>query len=543
MKTLRWDKNWRDTALSRISGPWDLIIIGGGITGAGIFRSAVSAGLKTLLLEANDFAFGTSSRSSKLVHGGFRYLYNKQFHVTYESVTERQRLLKEAPALIQPLAFNLPNYDSYGFPSWFFNIGLGFYDLMGAKWDHSALSYQAMQNKIPGLSEDGYLKGFRYFDSMLDDARLVFRIIRETAADGGTALNYAKVEGLLCDNHGMVCGVAVRDMAPGVQNSYEVTAKAVVNASGPWSDAVRSGLRVPDKLRPLRGSHIILPKPRLPVCEAVTFFHPLDNRAMFVIPWEGTTMVGTTDIDHSGRNFQPGPEPYAATDEIKYILDGISFLFPRNKITGADILSTFAGLRPVINTGAPTPSKESRGHQVWIENGLITVSGGKLTTFRIMARDTLALASQVMGQPINVNKKLPMVNPIRKDIFKYLTPIEMRLYGRSGMEASSILQESTQQERAPINGLPSVWAELNFAASHEAIIHLDDLLLRRTRIGMLLPHGGRDLLPDIRNMVQEKLGWPNQCWQQEQERYSKIWQKYYSPHPGKQQDTQGEKNG
>jgi len=532
MKTIRWNDEWRGEILSRLNQDWDLVIIGGGITGAGIFRSAVSAGLKTLLLEASDFAFGTSSRSSKLVHGGFRYLYNKQYHVTYESVTERQRLLREAPALIDPLAFNLPNYDSYRIPSWMFNAGLAIYDFMGAKWDHRALSFQQMQRAIPGLSPDGFRKGFRYFDAVLDDARLVFRIIRETVADGGTALNYARVVGFLRDRQGGVRGVTLQDMSSPQQEILEIAARAVINASGPWSDQVRSPLQMPDKLRPLRGSHIILPGQRLPVTEAVTFFHPHDKRAMFVIPWEGTTMVGTTDIDHSGANFQASAEPFADRSEIDYILAGVSFLFPLTEITHKDILSTFAGLRPVINTGAATPSKESRAHQVWIEHGLITVSGGKLTTFRIMARDTLEQVARVIGQPIKIDPRLPMLKPLGGQTLRSANPLERRLLGRSGVEASTIIKHASTQDLQHINGLPASWAELKFAASSEAVIHLDDLLLRRTRVGMLLPQGGRMWMPDIRAAVQDQLDWSDQRWQQEHDRYFEIWKRYYSPNPG-----------
>lgn len=532
MKTIRWDDAWRSELFTRIEQKNDLIIIGGGITGAGIFRSAVSAGLKTLLLEASDFAFGTSSRSSKLVHGGFRYLYNKQYHVTYESVTERQRLLKEAPALIDPLPFNLPNYAAYNFPSWLFQVGLATYDLMAASWNHRALSYEQMQQSIPGLSQQGFLKGFRYYDAILDDARLVFRIIRESVHDGGTALNYAKVTNLLRDAHGNVCGVVMQDMADGRQGIFEIPAKVVINAAGPWGDEIRSDLNAIRKLRPLRGSHIILSGSRLPVSEAVTFFHPRDKRAMFIIPWEGTTMVGTTDIDHSGSNFQPGPEPFTAAAEIDYILEGISTLFPDSGISYEDILSTFSGLRPVIDSGAATPSKESRAHQVWVEDGLVTVSGGKLTTFRIMARDTLDLASQVLGQHIKVNRKFPLIQPINHRQLQSLTAPKRRLFGRSGQEANIIINQSSSADLEPINGLPTSWAELKYAASAEAIVHLDDLLLRRTRIGMLLPMGGRELMPKIRSATQHELGWSHQRWQHEQARYFEIWHKYYSPNPG-----------
>ena len=208
-----WKNGWRQSVWEDMDRKWDLVVIGGGITGAGIFRLAVSAGLKTLLLEARDFAFGTSSRSSKLVHGGFRYLYNRQYHVTYESVKQRQRLLRGAPHLITPLAFNLPNFRQYQYPSWVFHAGVILYDLMAPKWNHQVLSASEMREKFPELNQDGILKSFRYQDALLDDARLVLRIIRETVQDGGTALNYAQVVHLLRGKNGSVRGVGVRDAA------------------------------------------------------------------------------------------------------------------------------------------------------------------------------------------------------------------------------------------------------------------------------------------------------------------------------------------
>ncbi len=534
MNTIIWDRKWRAATLSQLDQQdWDLIIIGGGITGAGVFRSAVTAGVRALLLDANDFAFGTSSRSSKLVHGGFRYLFNKQYHVTYESVTERERLLREAPCLVTSLAFNLPNYRSYQFPSWIFNIGLGIYDLMGRKWDHRPLPYAQMEKRIPGLSQKGFQKGFRYKDAVLDDARLVFRVVRESVQDGGTAMNYLKAVQFLRDKQKKVCGVIARDMVSEDGATFELRAKAVVNASGPWSDSVREDLNAPEKLRPLRGSHIILPYSRLPVQESVTFFHPRDKRAMFVIPWEGTSMVGTTDIDHADNGFHPDIEPYAAQAEIEYILEGIAFLFPGSEIGQRDIISTFAGLRPVVNTGADTPSKESRAHQVWVENGLVTVSGGKLTTFRIMARDTLEAVGRAAGQRIRVNQNLPMLKPVcHSKQPAGMSAVEQRLIGRSGVEASHILRQYRGANLARINGLPAIWAELKFAAKAEAVQHLDDLLLRRTRIGMLIPEGGREMMADIRLAVQQDLGWSNDRWQKERRRYEQIWEKAYSPRPG-----------
>ncbi len=528
-----WKNGWRESIWAEIDREWDIIVIGGGITGAGIFRSAVSAGLRTLLVEARDFSSGTSSRSSKLVHGGFRYLYNRQYHVTYESVKERQRLLHSALHLITPLPFNLLNYRLYNFPSWAFHLGVVAYDLMAPKWDHQVLSSSDILDRFNGLNHDGIIKGFRYQDAVLDDARLVLRIIHETVEDGGTAINYASVDHLLRDKKGAVRGIVVRDTASKKGLTVEVKAKVVINAAGPWTDDIRHEINAPRRLRPLRGSHLIFNRARFHVPEAVTFFHPQDRRAMFVIPWEGATLVGTTDIDHSEKQHGPLNEPCAERNEIEYILSAVDFLFPQLNITQSDIISTFAGLRPVINTGAATPSKESRAHQVWNELGLITVTGGKLTTFRIMAKDTLEIACASIGKQVKINPHHRMLKYIRADQCGKLEKETCnRLLGRFGGEIEEILQLANPDELRQIRSLPSIWVEVRWAAASEGVVHLDDLLLRRTRIGLLLPEGGKSILPRVRQITQPELGWSDSRWKKEETRYWKIWQKFYSPNPG-----------
>lgn len=528
-----WKKGWRGSVWSEIDRQWDMIVIGGGITGAGIFRFAVSAGLKTLLVEARDFSFGTSSRSSKLVHGGFRYLFNRQYNVTYESVKQRQSLLRESPHLITPLRFNLPNFRQYNYPSWVFHLGLIAYDLMAPKWDHRVLSSVENVDHLNALNPEGIIRIFQYHDAVLDDARLVLRIIRETVQDGGTALNYAAVDHLLREKKGSVCGVAVRDTATTKGSIAEVKAKVVVNAAGPWTDQVRRELNAPARLRLLRGSHLIFDRTRFPLPEAVTFFHPQDRRSMFVIPWEGVTLVGTTDIDDSGKLQGLHKESYAEQDEIKYILSGIHFLFPQLNITHADIISTFSGLRPVINTGAATPSKESRAHQVWNEYGLITVTGGKLTTFRIMAKDTLEMACASIGKHVGINKDQRM---LKRDLSSHDGTPEYktsnRILGRYGGESQHFLQSAKPDEMAEIGSLPAAWSEIRWAAAQEGVVHLDDLLLRRSRIGLLLRDGGKSVLPRVRQIAQAELGWSDSRWKKEQARYTKIWRSFYSPDPG-----------
>jgi glycerol-3-phosphate dehydrogenase len=527
-----WRKGWRAHIWSGIDQPWDLMIIGGGITGAGVLRQAVAAGLKTLLVEANDFAFGTSSRSSKLIHGGFRYLRNKQVNVTKESVREREWILREALNLVTPLSFLLPNFERYHFPSWKLGLGVIIYDLLAPKWDHHKCSRPKLLEACPSLTAEGLVGGFQYYDAVMDDARVLLRILREAVQAGGVALNYTRAERLLRTGDDQVCGALLRNMVSPHGNAVEVKAKVVVNASGAWSDEVRSQLGQPARLRRLRGSHLIFTRAKLPVNQALTLFHPRDGRAMFVIPWEGTTIVGTTDIDHDPAIDKKYLEPFANGEEINYMMEALSFMLPILGLTEKDIVSSFSGLRPVIHSGAATPSKESRAHALWEESGLITITGGKYTTFRIMSRQTIGRVLARLGKPETAAHGRIFNPPINLSSSS-LDPLTLAyLAGRHGNETGELLAAAKRGELEPIEQLPNLWAELRWAAREEGVEHLDDLLLRRVRLGLLLPHGARDLLVNIRNIVQPELGWSDERWQQEEARYLQTWQSYYSPKPG-----------
>ena len=527
-----WRRGWREQIWSGIDQPWDLIIIGGGITGSGVLRQAVAAGLRTLLVEAKDFGFGTSSRSSKLIHGGFRYLRNRQINVTKESVREREWILREAPNLVTPLSFLLPNFERYHFPSWKLGLGVILYDLLAPKWDHRKHNGLKLLETCPSLNGEGLLGGFQYYDAVMDDARVLLRVLRESVQVGGTALSYARAERLLRTSDGRVCGTLLRDMASPDGKTVEVKAKVVVNASGAWSDEVRNQLGQAARLRRLRGSHLVFARAKLPFDQAVTLFHPRDGRAMFVIPWEGTTIVGTTDIDHDPALDKKYIEPFASGEEIGYMMEAVSFLFPSLGLTEKDIISSFSGLRPVIRTGASSPSKESRAHALWEEDGLITITGGKYTTFRIMSRETIDKVLARLGKPKTIGSKRIFNPPLDLSSFS-LDPLTLAyVAGRHGNETAQLLTAAKQGELERIERAPNLWAELRWAAREEGVVHLEDLLLRRVRLGLLLPQGGSDLIGRIRDIVQPELEWSDDRWQQEEAAYLKTWQSYYSPKPG-----------
>lgn len=524
---MQWTRGWRDKAWDDLDQPWDLIVVGGGITGAGILRQAAHANLRALLLEADDFASGTSSRSSKLVHGGLRYLKNAQFKVTLESVREREYLLRQGRGLVNRLGFLYACLDGDRMPGWVFGAGLTVYDLMAGQWTHRSYDLEDTRELCPQLTTPALRGGYRYFDATTDDARLVLRLLREAVADGGIALNYACVDSLLKTQNGQICGVVLRDTSGENERRAEVRAKVVVNATGAWADALRGEVQQKPRLRPLRGSHLVLPFDRLPITRAVSFSHPRDGRPVMAIPWEGAVLFGTTDVDHRS-DIQT--DPSISDAEAEYLMEALKRVFPEQELDLKDVLSAYSGLRPVVNTGKADPSKESREHAIWDENGLLTVSGGKLTTFRIMARDALRAARKYLGHvAFDVNTPVLDSFPPETELCfadSALSPNQrLRLLARYGMESVPLLAVDSSHELIP--GMPYLWAELRHAARAEGVIHLDDLLLRRVRLGLLAPNGGMDLLPRIRTIVQPELGWDDARWDREVSDYAKLWKSSY----------------
>lgn len=522
------NSTWREHTWSALNQSWDVIVIGGGITGAGIFNMAAQKGLKVVLLEANDFAYGTSSRSSKLVHGGIRYLRNRQYDVVKESVKERERMLRESDGLVDPLAFVFPSYEDSAHETKLMKLGVIIYDLLAPKWQHSFLNQRQAQEALPALSDKALIGGVKYHDARVDDSQLVLRVIMDGIRFGGSAINYAKVIRLCKADHGLVEGVVVEDQTGRMTPTHiEVRGKVVINAAGPWSDSVREAVNGPPKLRPLRGSHLVFSRDSLPLNAAVTMLHPQDNRAMFAIPWENRTLIGTTDLDH--HLFED--ETRITPQEVEYLLEAAQYTFPDYPVSTTDIISTFSGLRPVINTNAAHPSLESRAHQIWREEGLATVAGGKLTIFRVMAADVLNFcAHELPGSP-KFNHRAPcFIHPVTHDRQDRTNPDWVMMAGRLGADVTTFFEESDPADLRPIDPIPQFWAELAWAAKNEAVVHLDDLLLRRVRLGILLPNGGLDLIDQIKHRVQHTLGWSDEVWAAEVNRYQNIWREnYYLP--------------
>jgi glycerol-3-phosphate dehydrogenase len=517
-----WDAGWREEAWAQLKNRWDLIIVGGGVTGAGILALAARSGARTLLLEKGDFASGTSSRSSKMVHGGLRYLKHMHIKLTWESVRERQRLLAAAPGLVEPLGFIYPTYEGERPSPWVIGVGLGIYThLAPDAGDYQRLDEVDIGMMAPGLKTRGLERAYHYMDAQTDDARLVLRLLHDGLATGeqrrAVALNYTAVMGLLKER-GQVVGVAVRDETTG--ETAEVRARLVINATGAWADDLRLEVGEAGRLRPLRGSHLYFSLDRFPVYQAIAFSHPDDGRPVFVYPWEGVALVGTTDVDHD----QPlEAEASISKEEADYLLRAVQSHFPELALGQADVLTTQAGVRPVVDSGKSDPSAESRDHVVWLEHGLLTVTGGKLTTFRVIAVDALGEAHRMHADipgPDSDAQALETFDPAG-EISGVEPDVARRLWGRYGAAAPR-LAASFRDLLEPVPGTPYLWAELAWASGHESVCHLDDLLLRRFRLGILLPDGGESLLPRMGPLVKEHLGWGEKRWNEEAERYHRI---------------------
>ncbi|ABC31324.1 Glycerol-3-phosphate dehydrogenase [Hahella chejuensis KCTC 2396] len=502
---------------------WDLVIVGGGVTGAGVLREAVRYGLKALLVEKRDFAWGASSKSSKMVHGGLRYLASGQLSLTRHSVRERQRLLEEAPGLVEPLNFLMGHYRGEFPPGFIFQRVLDVYDRMAGARNHEAFAPEQAAYLAPGINAEGLRSLSRFGDAVTDDARLVLKILRQGVAEGGVAVNYCGAREIVRVNgrlHGVVLHDAIAD------RNCEVRARVVVNATGAWSDQLRMQEGVDAQIRPLRGSHLVLPHWRLPVAYAVSGFHPEDKRPVFAFPWEGVTVVGTTDLDHTQDMEQ---DVSISVAEMDYLMRGVNHMFPSLRLQPEEVMCTYSGIRPVVSSGAADPSKEKREHSIWNDNGLISVAGGKLTTFRLIALDVLQEAARYLdGVAFNASDARVFASgapPYSPDCGVSASAYR-RLCGRYGAAGACMLEKDKERLR-PITGTNLLWGEIDHALQNESVVHLDDLMLRRTRLGLLAPNGAEAMLDEVGRRCQRYLGWSDAVWRDEANRYRNLFQRHF----------------
>ncbi|MCP4020417.1 MAG: glycerol-3-phosphate dehydrogenase/oxidase [Desulfobacteraceae bacterium] len=506
---------------------FDLVVIGGGVTGAGVFNTASKMGIKTLLLEGRDFAWGTSSRTSKMVHGGLRYLKQGRFFLTRAAVKEREKLLKTYAGLVNPLDFVMPVFKDFGPSMVSMNIGLSIYSIMAKEKQHREYSKEQTIKLIPQIRQK-YLTGSMGFkDAQVDDARLVLRLINDGCMAKGRAYNYTKVTRIKRNARGDVSAVQVVDTV--ANKEIEVKTRAVINATGAWAEELHPIMRKNLHIRPQRGSHMAFPREKFPLDRVISFFHPGDLRPIYVFPWNGCTFLGTTDVDH---DHSMDSEPFMSEKEAGYLMEGLAYVLPEIKLASSDSIASIAGIRPIIShkKKAKNASGESREHMVWEDKGLITVAGGKLTTFHILVKDALKAAKKYLpGQGKLKEKKKIVQDTIQDQLQDLPQSMGHRLLGRYGHAVSKMVLENKKEDFSYIGETQTLWAEICHGAKNEKITNLSDLMLRRVRLGLVLPHGGKALLDDIQKKCAPHLCWDEKRWETEKEEYIRFWETYYSP--------------
>jgi glycerol-3-phosphate dehydrogenase len=493
------------------AGQWDMIVAGGGATGVGVAIDAATRGYDVLLLEQNDFGKGTSSRSTKLVHGGVRYLEQGNVSLVMEALKERGLLLQNAPHLVSNLGFVVPNYDWWEAP--FYGIGLKLYNLLAGKYGFGAsriLSREETLERLPTIRTEGLRGGVIYFDGQFDDSRLLINLVATAFDQGATLLNYAQVTELTRDGEGFVDGVRFRDVETGEE--CEARAKVMINATGPFADDLRrkADPSVQPMIAPSQGIHLVFDRSFLAGESAIMVPHTSDGRVMFAIPWHGHTVVGTTDTPIAEATL----EPVALEQEIEFILQTAS-LYLEKKPARGDILSVFAGIRPLVRSGeSGNTAALSRDHTIRIENsGMITICGGKWTTYRHMAEDCVNQAATLARLP-----ERPCVTA-HLNVHGFHPASEK--FGRLWMFGSDApmvrqLEESEPGWAEPLDGaLPYTGAEVVWAVRHEMARTLEDVLARRTRALFLNAQAARRMAPRVVELMARELD-QNREWEAEQ---------------------------
>jgi glycerol-3-phosphate dehydrogenase len=513
---------------------FDLAVVGGGITGAAIARDATVRGLKVALLEKGDFASGTSSRSSKMIHGGLRYLKHAKFGLVFGALRERWRLRRNVPRLVKPLTFLIPVYEDSKTGKLQLSLGLWLYDILAlfrTEKKHEWVRPEQIQGREPTLRRDGLVGAGVYYDFLTDDARLVLAIVKDAWTRGAIVANYTEVVGFEKD-HGRIVGITAVDSISGKQ--FRVYAKVVVNATGPWSDKVR---RLDDpssgaKLRPAKGTHLILPMQRIGNSEAVVLDSRRDGRNLFVVPWGyDLCFVGTTDTDYEGDL----DRVTASGEDVEYLLESLNEYFPGRNITRADIISSYASVRPLAAELGVSEDDVSRDQLIFeSSSGLVSIIGGKLTTHRSMAEAlvdyvTGKLAREFATPTANAceTRRLPLdydepeveraVNDliresgVEPDVATHL----VEAYGPDATKVLDIARENTGLLSKIAVGAPYLMAEVRYAARDEMTMKLVDFMFRRTRLSNRLKDHGRSVARNIANVMGEELGWSAEIFERE----------------------------
>jgi glycerol-3-phosphate dehydrogenase len=548
MTNLKLDS--RATAISKLEKEsFDILVIGGGITGVGVCQDGASRGMKVALIEKGDYAIGTSSRSSKLIHGGLRYLAQGDFKVTYESCAERALLQELAPHLVRPMSFLIPVY-RWGHGIQVF-LGLWLYDIVSMVKNsrfHRRVNAKKASQIAPMIQTEGLHFGYLYHDCQTNDARLVMEVAKSAASYGAVLCNYLESIDLIKENN-VIVGAKVRDLI--TNQEITIRAKQVVNSTGVWMDKM---CQVDDpksnsKVRPAKGVHITIARSRIPTEQALLFESSAnDGRSLFFIPWYEGIIIGTTDTDYKGSI----ESPVASAEDIKYILDSTNKLFPSAKLTNEDVISSYAGLRPLIDEGGKSTKDISREHRIFeSESGLISIAGGKLTTYRLMANQLMSHVLKSMKTRNLIQEIKPTISDkvflsgftskdalltVQEDVKQKATKlgldqsIALHLvedYGCNAEQVLNLVKENNSLGDRLVPELPFIKAEVIYSVRFEQTSRLDDFLVRRTRIAFFTHDQGVIAASTVVQLMATELNWPQAKQETELERYRETFAVQY----------------
>ena len=473
---------------------FDVLIIGGGITGAGIARDAALRGLSVALIDKGDFASGTSSRSSRLIHGGVRYIEHGHLRLVFEASAERRRLLRVASHLVRPMAFTWPVYEGNRLPVWKLAAGLTIYDVLALFRNverHRRLDAAEVHAKEPALAQLGLAGGVHYFDAATDDSRLTLANVLDARANGAVVANHAALTGVSHErSSGALRTASVEDALCG--DRFDIRAQVIVNATGPWSDSIQRmldpvGSGPQSKVMGSKGTHIAVPRDRVRNLSAVVMLHPSDGRVMFALPADSLTIIGTTDTFTSASP----DDVRASVTDVRYLLEAVNNYFPEAYLEGPDVVAAWAGIRPLMPTTQSSVAA-SREHLIARGPRTVTITGGKLTTYRVMARQVVDVVQDTLDmprtRPVTGDRKLPGEIP-------------------------------TPTGDAVADGLPYRTGDVRWSVDREMAHTLGDVLIRRTKIAFETKDNGRAAAPKVADIIGPALGWDAARRARELERY------------------------
>ncbi|MCB0283626.1 MAG: glycerol-3-phosphate dehydrogenase [Calditrichaeota bacterium] len=521
----------------------DILVIGGGITGAGILRDAAIRGFKAGLIEKDDFASGTSSKSSKLVHGGFRYLKNLEFGLVHEALMERKTLMDIAPHLVHPIQCLLPVYKNASVPGWMIQIGMLLYDGLSFTKRiglHKLIAVEDIHEREPLLRKEGLEKVFMYYDSRADDTRLVMANIQSAVQHDALAVNYVKAVDVVKED-GKITGVMVKDQISG--ETFAIRSKVVANASGPWCDVLRDNLlgQKNKRIRTTKGIHLLVQRKDLNIERTMILSAPNDDRPIFVIPWRNYVILGTTDTDFNGD-----PDWVDITeDDVDYLLEAYNYYFPAAKLNRQKIVSAYSGLRPLTFEEGKSAGEVTREYQIFeTPENFFSIIGGKLTTYRTMAEELTDRLAENLEEKYSIkaknNKcitdKVPLYGgdiddfaAFREKWFLSLTETYkfeqdiaenfIEAYGNRLPDLLEIIDQTDLGRERIISSLPYVWGEITYAINHEMAMSLDDIMLRRLHLFSLDKKQGWDAHRVIAERMASVLGWSDQEKESQIKRY------------------------